>query len=340
LKKHDLQFTAAERQGHRPWNKGKGGYKLNRQWTPEQKDAIRKARSGPRSNFWRGGISSDRATIARWTTEQAPKVHYQYDYTCQSCGQRGGKLHAHHILPVWLEISKGRDIGNLISVCDSCHSRIHRTLASEHEFASRFADKIGYAHELADIPSRKGVRKIAHPVRVIAVDYVGLEQTYDLAVEGPWHNFIANGVVVHNSFNEESARYHKLSDDFYLPDAPAVRSQVGKPGSYSFEPVDEAIANETRDTFQRVYKQLYEEYNELIEKGVAKELARAILPFGIFTQFYWTLNARALMNFLSLRNAPTAQYEIRMYADAVERLFAQQMPVTHQCFIEFGRVAP
>ena len=46
------------------------------------------------------------------------------------------------------------------------------------------------------------------------------------------------------------------------------------------------------------------------------------------------------MNFLSLRNAQTAQYEIRMYADAVERLFAQQMPVTHQCFIEFGRVAP
>ncbi|MEA2447400.1 MAG: thymidylate synthase [Actinomycetota bacterium] len=142
------------------------------------------------------------------------------------------------------------------------------------------------------------------------------------------------------SFNEESARYHKLSDDFYLPDVEAVRSQVGKPGSYSFEPVDEAVASETRDTFQRIYKQLYEEYNELIEKGVAKELARAILPFGIFTQFYWTLNARALMNFLSLRNAQTAQYEIRMYADAVERLFAQQMPVTHQCFIEFGRVAP
>ncbi|HYI44025.1 MAG TPA: FAD-dependent thymidylate synthase [Actinomycetota bacterium] len=142
------------------------------------------------------------------------------------------------------------------------------------------------------------------------------------------------------SFNEESARYHKLSDDFYLPDVQAVRSQVGKPGAYSFEPVDEAIANETRDTFQRIYKELYAEYNEMIEKGVAKELARAILPFGIFTQFYWTLNARALMNFLSLRNAQTAQYEIRMYADAVERLFAQQMPVTHQCFIEFGRVAP
>lgn len=143
-----------------------------------------------------------------------------------------------------------------------------------------------------------------------------------------------------SSFNEESARYHKLSDDFYVPDIHAVRSQVGKPGSYSFEPVDEALANETRDTFQRIYKELYAEYNELIEKGVAKEVARAILPVGIFTQFYWTVNARSLMNFLSLRNAQTAQYEIRMYAEAVERFFKQQMPVTYECFLEFGRVAP
>jgi thymidylate synthase (FAD) len=143
-----------------------------------------------------------------------------------------------------------------------------------------------------------------------------------------------------SSFNEASARYHQLADDFYIPDVEAVRSQVGKPGAYTFEPLDEALANETRDTFQRVYKNLYAEYQELLDKGVAKEVARALLPVGIFTQFYWTVNARALMNFLSLRNAQTAQYEIRMYADAVERLFAQQMPVTHQCFIEFGRVAP
>jgi thymidylate synthase (FAD) len=143
-----------------------------------------------------------------------------------------------------------------------------------------------------------------------------------------------------SSFNEESARYHKLSDDFYVPTPQAVRSQVGKPGSYSFEPVDESIAHETIDTFKRIYKELYAEYLSLIEKGVAKELARALLPFGIFTQFYWTLNARSLMNFVSLRNAESAQYEIRIYAKAIERLFAEKMPITHRCFVEFGRMAP
>ncbi len=143
-----------------------------------------------------------------------------------------------------------------------------------------------------------------------------------------------------SSFNEESGRYHKLSDDFYVPAPSAVRSQIGKPGAYTFEPVDEALAAETIDTFQRVYKNLYEEYNALLDRGVAKEVARALLPVGIYTQFYWTVNARSLMNFLSLRNSEFAQYEIRVYAQAIERFFAEKMPLTHECFLEFGRSCP
>jgi thymidylate synthase (FAD) len=142
------------------------------------------------------------------------------------------------------------------------------------------------------------------------------------------------------SFNEESARYHTLEGDFYVPSRAAVRTQVGKPGSYSFEPTEDAVATETIATFERIYDGLYREYQSLIEKGVAKELARALLPFGVYTQFYWSLNARSLMNFLSLRNSPNAQYEIRTYAEAVERLFAAQMPATHECFVEFGRRVP
>jgi thymidylate synthase (FAD) len=142
------------------------------------------------------------------------------------------------------------------------------------------------------------------------------------------------------SFNEESARYHKLADDFYVPDPAAVRGQVGKPGAYTFESVDDELAQETRERLQRIYADLYTEYNTMMEQGVAKELARSVLPFGIYTQFYWTLNARSLMNFLSLRNSEFAQYEIRVYAEAVERFFAEKMPVTHACFVEFGRRSP
>jgi thymidylate synthase (FAD) len=142
------------------------------------------------------------------------------------------------------------------------------------------------------------------------------------------------------SFNEESARYHQLQGDFYVPSQQAVRTQVGKPGAYTFESLNEDIAAETIATFRRVYDQLYDDYRALVDKGVAKELARSLLPFGIYTQFYWTLNARSLMNFLALRNSAEAQYEIRVYAQAVERLFAAKMPVTHSCFEDFGRRVP
>ena len=75
-------------------------------------------------------------------------------------------------------------------------------------------------------------------------------------------------------------------------------------------------------------------------KGVAKEIARNVLPVAIYTQFYWTVNARSLMNFVSLRNAETAQREIRRYAEAVERFFAGAMPVTHAAFVANERRAP
>ena len=74
--------------------------------------------------------------------------------------------------------------------------------------------------------------------------------------------------------------------------------------------------------------------------NVAKEIARNVLPVAIYTQFYWTVNARSLMNFVSLRNSETAQREIQRYAGAVEQFFAEKMPVTHAAFVENGRRAP
>ena len=119
------------------------------------------------------------------------------------------------------------------------------------------------------------------------------------------------------SFNEFSMRYAKATDDFYVPEADDVRSQVGKPGAYSFEPVEPELAERTREELQAVYDAAYATYTRLVEQGVARELARSVLPVGAYTEFYWTVNARALMNFVSLRAAETAQREIRRYAEAV-----------------------
>jgi len=142
------------------------------------------------------------------------------------------------------------------------------------------------------------------------------------------------------SFNEFSMRYAKATDDFCVPEVEDVRPQVGKPGAYSFEPVEAELAEQTRDELQAVYEQAYETYERLVELGVARELARSVMPVGAYTEFYWTVNARALMNFVSLRANENAQREIRRYAEAVETFLAEKMPVTHAAFLAAGRVAP
>jgi thymidylate synthase (FAD) len=154
--------------------------------------------------------------------------------------------------------------------------------------------------------------------------------------------FVAREWMRHrtNSFNEFSLRYARATEDFYVPDPEDVRTQVGKPGAYTFEPVDPELAETTREELKALYQQAYDTYARLVEAGVARELARSVLPVGAYTQFYWTVNARSLMNFVSLRAAETAQREIRRYADAVEAFFAEQMPVTHAAFVANDRVSP
>ncbi len=142
------------------------------------------------------------------------------------------------------------------------------------------------------------------------------------------------------SFNEFSARYSEVSSDFWEPRITAVREQAGKPGAYSFKPVHSFVAEESLSIIREANKNSYTAYETLLELGIAKEVARAVLPVSTYTQFYWTVNARSLMNFLSLRNAETAQLEIREYAASIEKFFAEEMPVTYQAWIDNGRKAP
>jgi len=154
--------------------------------------------------------------------------------------------------------------------------------------------------------------------------------------------FVAREWMRHRigSFNEFSMRYAKATDDFYVPEPNDVRTQVGKPGAYSFDPVPPDVAEATREELRAVYDTAFTAYERLVELGVARELARCVMPVGAYTEFYWTVNARALMNFVSLRAAETAQREIRRYAEACEHFFAEQMPVTFEAFVASGRVAP
>jgi thymidylate synthase (FAD) len=143
-----------------------------------------------------------------------------------------------------------------------------------------------------------------------------------------------------SSFNEHSLRYSEAIDSFYVPDAPQVRTQVGKPGAYKFEPLDPVTASKVQQMMRDHYEQSWSLYRGLLDQGVAREVARFVLPVALYTEFYWTVNARSLMNFIALRNAEAAMWEIGRYGAAVEEFFKGLMPATHSAFVEFGRVAP
>lgn len=140
------------------------------------------------------------------------------------------------------------------------------------------------------------------------------------------------------SYNELSGRYKKFENpEFYIPDN--VRTQVGKPGNYTFEPWKGNV-KQFQNQLAHHYMDSVDLYNYYVEQGVAKEQARLVLPLALYTEMYYTTNARSLMNFLSLRNEQNAQWEIQEYARTLEEHFTDLMPATHQAFIDNGRIAP
>jgi len=149
------------------------------------------------------------------------------------------------------------------------------------------------------------------------------------------------------SYNEESGRYKELEPVFYIPAEDRKLVQGGKPGAYSFyEGSKEQWLTAKQETIDAATK-AYDAYTEMLNAGIAKEVARGVLPVGIYSSMFVTMNARGLMNFLSLRkDSPENRFpsypqrEIEMVAEKMEELWAEKMPITAELFREHGRVAP
>ncbi len=143
------------------------------------------------------------------------------------------------------------------------------------------------------------------------------------------------------SYSEKSLRYIEADAEFYVPDAAHVRTQVGKSMSYEYEPIrDPSTVIAIQQLMEDSYSESMSTYRALIVNGVAKEVARLVLPVGLFTHMKARTNLRGLMHFLSLRNAPQAMQEIREVAEAMELLAFEVAPVAMRAFVDGGRVAP
>ena len=149
------------------------------------------------------------------------------------------------------------------------------------------------------------------------------------------------------SYNEESGRYRELKPVFYIPNKDRKLIQVGKTGHYTFEAGTDAQYELMVSEMKKAYTAAYDAYQKMLDAGIAREVARATLPVATYSSMYVTMNARALMNFLSLRTTAEGshfpsypQREIEMVGEKMEAFFAEKMPLVHAAFNKSGRVSP
>jgi thymidylate synthase (FAD) len=124
--------------------------------------------------------------------------------------------------------------------------------------------------------------------------------------------------------NEWSGRYSELKDEFYIPEAWRIQDTKNKQGSLDYDdPLWHSVNMEiAKDTF----RYCYDSYQKLLERGVAKELARIVLPVSLFTEIYVNVDIHNLIHFLNLRQDPHAQLEMREIANAMDSVFQELYP--------------
>ena len=133
-----------------------------------------------------------------------------------------------------------------------------------------------------------------------------------------------------SSYNEISARYTEVKDVFYIPQSWRAPDAKNKQASQEAPHLDQAKCTRL---LEEATRKAFEAYQELLKAGAARELARLVLPVNLYTQFYWTINARNLMHFISLRADAHAQWEIQRYAEALADVFAERLPWTWEAFL-------
>ncbi|MDA8132585.1 MAG: FAD-dependent thymidylate synthase [Elusimicrobia bacterium] len=143
--------------------------------------------------------------------------------------------------------------------------------------------------------------------------------------------FVARQWMRHRiaSYNEISARYTEVHDEFYFPSEFRGQDRSNRQGSLPSAALDQ---EKMKAIYDRAIKASYSAYKELLDAGAAREMARMVLPVAQYTQFYWSINARSLLNFINLRADSHAQWEIRRYAEAIQDIFSSKMPWTWEAW--------
>lgn len=326
LKIHNLKFdhllNLNGKNGKPVWNKDLRGYSI---FTLEDKIKHSKTlleyyKQNPRkkqNTTWRQEVN-------RWTSQIAKNVHEKYFYTCQKCGCRNCKLNAHHVIPVLVDPTLAKDFDNLISVCKNCHTIIHKNEKNTKMFAEQVKNSDILITEWKKKKST-GNKLRVHFTEIVKIEYVGQETVYDITVDHPSHNFLANGMVVHNCENEVSRRYVTEEPEFYNPRWRTKPTNGAKQGSEDFMEFNDQY-NYNNLGYDSATQHCLGIYHDLLRRGVAPEQARFILPQGTYTEWFWTGSLAAYARVCKLRSDPHAQWEVREYSTAISEIISDLFP--------------
>ena len=173
-------------------------------------------------------------------------------------------------------------------------------------------------------------------VRIKRFEFVGERETYDLEVEGPYHNFVANGIVTHNSINEYSGRYSLMPLLFYRPEPGSfsLQSSANNQGREE-EAAPEDLYRDAIRRWEEVRSSASEAYAWMVQEDVARELARIDLPLSTYTQWYWKIDLHNLLHFLTLRVDDHAQWEIQEFGRVMAGMLKRVAPMSFEAWIDY-----
>jgi thymidylate synthase (FAD) len=320
VRKHGLQKSPGSwSRGRAPWNKGKR-YRAAWKHSAETRRLLGEQKRGRNNPHWKGGITPCGVRIRRSVAALFPEVLRRHDYTCRLCGRRGGLLTTHHVPPIWARPDLALEVKNLVPLCKACHLQVN---GHELEHAERFGAPPSEVTAVdPEQRPRGGGRLLLPRFRAIrAVVYAGEQETYDLEMDGPHHNFVANGIVTHNSqlsqryVDESVAEYVEpdcIADD---PELHALWLEGIAQGHQAYVRMVEKLLEKFKDEPDRTSR-----------RKMARQAARSVLPNATETKIFVTANARALRHFIEMRASRHAEVEIRKLAVQVLRLMQKEAP--------------
>jgi thymidylate synthase (FAD) len=298
--------------GRSPWNKGKT-YK-RKPLTEEQKRRISKRMLGAGNPQWKGGITSIGIALRRPVEKFRMDVYRRDNFSCVLCSSKKD-LTIHHVIPLYVDVSGAGASGNTVTLCRPCHNKVN---GHEEDYVRLFNKYLGNTIKHTPKFIKKltpGTCLVPKKTRIVSVEYVGIRDTYDIEMKGDNHNFVANGIVTHNSqisqrfIDESKIRFVERPEFQNDPDLHAY-----------FEDSIDLIMDKYREVLQKLSEEqkegskiLYSEYKTELRKKV-HQASRYILPNCTEAPIVVTANARAWRHFLEMRGSSAAETEIRSLA--------------------------